>query len=620
MNPNLLPLLATLLLLDALPAQCAALNGGTPITAWNWSFLNDDGISTDHIPLPFNFPIAGAAGATFTHLRVGSNGWVLLTDGTSNAGLPAPGSGGYGSTANSSNGLGGAAGDFPLLAPFWGDLVWSVGSANGVFVSYGSYGYTSCRVIWKNVRDYNSAVTGTYSFAVELFPSGEVRFHYGPNVDNRSTQSLTNYVGLSARNNQLVAAANDFFPGAANTTGGLLWQGFPVGSFDGAGSSLVLSPVVGGWVASVCSASPAVNVSHGAGCYDLPRSGFHQDFADAAAASAALQGSVLQLLRTTTSYTANWLPNVASALYVPPTAAAWTLQPGDDGFDTVSFSPPFRAPNGPVNFLSVAANGIVTLGYSSFHYGDRTPTGAEFAAAPGEAFYSWHDYDPTEAGSGQIKAETIGNALHITWEGVESRSTPPAANPSTMQFQFDLATGNVFIIWLSIDGDITSPDGSAHLVGVKGLGPVVDAGSQALQGTALPSSYWLLPLSLTVNAPLVYGSSVTFTTRNIPEFQPGSGLYVGLHVLSAGVNGGFDLGGIGAPGCSGYVNALDLTTTLIGTTPTVSNSLALPLLGLSGLQIFSQSVALALPSSLPNGQNTLGLVSSNGIRHALNYY
>lgn len=611
---RILPFLfAPLLFAGMAAAQCTNLTGWQQITAWNWAFLHDDGISTQHIPLPFAFPIAGAAAASFTHLRVGSNGWVLLTDGTNSPGMPLASSGGYGSIANSSNGLGGAAGDFPLLAPFWGDLVWTPHANNGVFLNdQGS----SVTVVWQNVRDYNAPAATAYSFGVELFGSGQVRFHYGPGVDNRSTQGLTNHVGLSARNQQVAPAASDFFPGPASAPGGMVWQSFPVGTFDGADSSLVLLPAAGGWTSTVCNGAAATTTSQGAGCYDVPRSGFYQEFADAAVASAALQGNVLQLTRSVTGYTAAWLPNLASALYVAPTAAATSLSISDDGFAFVGASPPLPTPNGPFGGVRVWANGAVTFGYNFL---DRSPSGAEFAAMNQQGFFSWHDFDPTEPGSGSVRSERVGSALYITWDGVESRSTPAGPNPSRMQFQFDLLTGNVMLVWVAVDTDTTSQDGSGYLVGVKGSGPITDPGSQALSSGPPATSNWLAALAFRASEPLVYGSSVTFSTDHVPEFQLGSGVRVCLHILSTGGSNGFDLGAIGAPGCSAYVNSLDLVTPVLGTTPTLSSVFSLPISGPLGLQLFSQSVALAL-GGLPNAQNTAGLVTSNGLQHRVSFY
>ena len=103
--------------------------------------------------------------------------------------------------------------------------------------------------------------------------------------------------------------------------------------------------------------------------------------------------------------------------------------------------------------------------------------------------------------------------------------------------------------------------------------------------------------------------------KNIPEFAPGAGLYIALNILSLGqvAAPGIDLGFIGAPGCPGLVQSLDVTQSMVGTSPTQTVSFAVPASVSLGLQFFSQSAALITPNSLPNGQNAFGLTTSNGL-------
>ena len=68
------------------------------------------------------------------------------------------------------------------------------------------------------------------------------------------------------------------------------------------------------------------------------------------------------------------------------------------------------------------------------------------------------------------------------------------------------------------------------------------------------------------------------------------------------------------------MTSLDLTTTLVGFTPSQTNTITVPASGPAGFQLFSQSVALITPNSLPNGQNAFGLLTSNAIAHTLNTF
>jgi hypothetical protein len=606
---------ATLLVVTA-AAQCALPAGGTQVTTWAWTYPNDDGISTNHVPLGFNFPIAGAAAATFSSLRVGSNGWVMLTDGVNSTGLP--GNTSYGSIANSSVGLGGAVGNFPMVAPFWGDLFWTA-ATSGVFVTNNPG--LSCKVSWVNVRDYNSSVTGSYSFAIELFVTGEVRLHYDALVDNKTTQFITNHVGISCRNGVAIPSASDLFPNLATAVGGMLFQTFAPNVFDGAARTLIATPVGAGWVTSQCLGAPASTTSYGSGCYAIPATGFYELHADAALAATALTGNAMRLVKTATGYSSVWLPGMAAALFLAPTGAAVTLPLTDNGNTVVTPSSPLPTPAGPATQLNVGGNGIVTIGTIANNNGDWTPSGAEFAGVTRAGFYSWHDYNVSEAGSGQVKREEVGGVLCITYDGVESYSNPPTANRSTLQCQLDLTSGNVTWVWLSIDGNTTSALGSSHLVGVRGLGAITDGGSQVLSAGPRSNLHnFVVPLALASAPTPIFNTTITYTTSNIPETSPGSGLYLAMHILSLGQSPGLDLGFLGAPGCSAYVTSLDLTMALVGATPSQANVFSLPPAGPVGFQLFAQSVALIAPNSLPNGQNTFGLVTSNGIAHTLNGY
>ncbi|MCU0862489.1 MAG: hypothetical protein MUC36_01735 [Planctomycetes bacterium] len=119
----------------------------------------------------------------------------------------------------------------------------------------------------------------------------------------------------------------------------------------------------------------------------------------------------------------------------------------------------------------------------------------------------------------------------------------------------------------------------------------------------------------------VLGTVVTYTTSNIPEFAPGSGIYVGMNVLSLGQAAlGVDLVVIGAGGCKAYISSLDFTQTMVGATSTQTVSFTVPTSITAGFELYSQSVALMLPFSLPNGQNAFGLTVSNGVRQRIDSF
>lgn len=590
-------------------AQCVAPGGGTKVAAWVNQTYNYTGISANHVPLGFAFPMPGAARPSFTHVRIGAKGWVLLTDGVSSTGLP--GVNVLGSPANTSDGLAGLPGDFPLITPWWSNLQWYTLAADGVFVD--TVPGVSCKVSWVNVRDVGSSTN--YSFAVELFATGEVRFHYGSTVDNRTPFGNANYAAVSRRNGLPLVAA-DFLPGPVTTPAPGVYQAFAPYQFDMADKTLVWTPWNGGWTTSFCGG--ASHSSSGTGCGNAPATGVYQLFADAAAASTALQGNALQFTRVSTGYTAQWLPGGAAA-WLPPSAATGPVTPitaGDDGDVLLNLPSPLPVPGGTLGAVRVSANGIVTLANSANHSNDWTPTGAEFAAAPGAAFYAWHDFNPVEAGSGQILAYPVGNRMCITWNDVESYASPEVANRSTMQFVFDLGNGDVLILWPHVDGNASSIYGSAHLVGMKGIGSVVDGGSIDFTVPGARATYTgQAALQLTA-APLpVYGTTFTYTTANVPEYWSGSGLFLVGQMISLGHGPGVDLGYLGAPGCLQYVGQAVVTVLGFGGGPTVTVPLPLPASGPLGLPIYAQSVALGAAGQFVNAG---GVLTSNLVTSVLN--
>jgi len=130
-------------------------------------------------------------------------------------------------------------------------------------------------------------------------------------------------------------------------------------------------------------------------------------------------------------------------------------------------------------------------------------------------------------------------------------------------------------------------------------------------------------MSLSAAPPPVINPStlVTYTAYNIPEFIPGSGVYLSTMFLSASqVPGGLDLGVIGAPGCSAFIGGLEYNFgTAVTSTPTAAASLLFGNVLLSpGNVIYAQAVGLFDPAHpLPNGQNAFGMVVSNGVRSSI---
>ena len=117
------------------------------------------------------------------------------------------------------------------------------------------------------------------------------------------------------------------------------------------------------------------------------------------------------------------------------------------------------------------------------------------------------------------------------------------------------------------------------------------------------------------------GASITYTVGNVPEASPGSGVRVGLTIVSLqGDLPGTSLAALGMPGCSLWVGALDVTTAFQGPAPVQTTTLALPPGVPPGSEFFATAVALFVPFSLPGGANANGAITSNGVRSFVNSF
>ncbi len=358
----------------------------------------------------------------------------------------------------------------------------------------------------------------------------------------------------------------------------------------------------------------AAHIVHGLGCYAQSDS-FYSYFPNAGAAAVALTGQSMRMIPTGgDQYLVTW----GGGTYVAPSGGATPLffAPNhDDGIAVFALPAPIALPGGVVTSLIVHSNGSVWAGDNlpTLLPNDYTPRRVGMLASPYTGFWSWHDHNPSEPGSGQVLLEVgFAGEIYITWQDVESYPLG-VVNRSTIQFQMD-ATGAVTWVWPSLSANSASPFGSGYLVGYSPGGASTDGGSLNLS-TALPlqTTVGMLPLSLTASPAPIPGTTVTYTTSNMPEAAPGSGIYVGVLILSLSSSPGIDLGFLGAPGCLLHVGSLDVMQTMVGVSPTQSMSFTIPAGAPLGTLLHAQSAALFVPGSLPNGQNAFGLTTSNGI-------
>lgn len=600
-----LPLLAV-----AVHAQCFESNFGVlcPNSA-GAPGLGDD-LLFDLLPMNITFPMGGVA-ATYTHAHICSNGGLYLTNGL------ASGATNYG-YQTAATWLPGTAGQPPRISAMWCDLDNLAVNGGGVF--YNDTIPNKFVVTWSNTVEWATGGPPVFTVQLQLLASGEVVCIYTSNAASVQTAPTGAITGISEGNGIAATPAVDLSVGGNVSTTNFMFEQFAANSFDLNGKAVQFVPTGTGYVQVVTTCPTAFHDPYGSGCYNISDS-FYQLLDDATLGAAALNGQSMVMSPAGSNYLVQW----GGGTYVVPSGSAVSLVVGDDGETNYAPSIPFPTPGGPVSPLYIGANGIISSAANTATSGDYTPDAPTFLNSAITAFYSWHDYNPAEPGSGAVKYHeaVVGpnTIAYVTWDGVENYSTPAAVNPSTMQFQLNLTTGAVTIVWQSIDANSTSAFGSAHLVGWSPGGPSSDGGSLNL-ATALP----LVTSVLNVNAmslaaapaPVsnaVVGTVVTYTSTGMPEYSTGAGIYIGMNVISLNqVPAGLDLFFIGAPGCRAYVSTLDFTQAMVGLTSTNSVTITIPTLVPTGTQLYSQSVTLIAPNSLPNGQNAFGMTLSNGIR------
>ncbi len=363
-----------------------------------------------------------------------------------------------------------------------------------------------------------------------------------------------------------------------------------------------------GQVTHCGSGTIATNTTLGQGC-ERKFNSVYQLFGNATAAGPALTGNALQLVPTGTGYVATWIPGAASALYVPPVAATQLLT-GDDGVaNYTTIAAPFPSLTGPQPTLQVSGNAIIAYGATAIDYpGTQSyqPTSNGFLNSTLGGFYAWHDYNQAEAGSGQIKAEEIGSVLYITFDGVESYASPEVLNPSTLQFQLDLTSGVVTMVFLNIDSNATSTFGSAHLIGWTTPGASAEPGSTnfATAGVIVTQDPEVLPLRLSASTRPVLGTNWNFNVTNVPA----TGVF-GIDILGLTDPGFNDLFFLGLPGC-GLRASLDVSGAWLvtGATHPWSVPLPAPTPPALGLHFYATSAVFQVPPV-----NAFGAITANGI-------
>lgn len=596
MQRLLVSLLAVPVLTVAATAQatsCFEQNFGILAPLAGGSAGYGDDVTFDLAPLGFNFPMGGLA-TTYTHASISDNGIIYLTTGGASTGATGGGNG----YQNTQYFVGDPASD-PRIAPLFMDMWSDPINGGGVWINDQIPG--KFVVTWENMVEWWATTQpgqpAIFTFQAQLFASGEVVFYYGPNVAGATyTAQIVTRCGVSEGNGVADPGSSDLSTNPQALTSNILYEEFPVGGgFDLAGSSVQMVHTFPGYIAVTAPCQPAINLAYGNGCYNISDS--YYELIDPV-------GMDLSGLKIT-ALSAGGAPGTGHIVTVGPGPGNFT--PGPTAV-TVVLGDDAEAPAGSLG-LSIGSNcWVATAAGNSLGF---TPSITTMLNQGADQVSAWTDLQPNASGSGQVFYEEAGSLATVTFDGVWGWNT---TNPNTVQFTYDAVTGDYSIEF----GVLSTTNPENWLVGFSPSGPSVDPGNSDLSAatTFVASSTNLDALSLTASgAPIstsTSGSTVTYTTDNMVEY--GGGLYIGLNIISTiPSNPGTPLAFLGAPGCEAYVGTLAATQTMVGATSSQSVTFAVPPGTPAGFEVYSQSINLVPPNSLPNGQNAFGLTTSNGI-------
>ncbi|MCC7063578.1 MAG: hypothetical protein IT456_12295 [Planctomycetes bacterium] len=448
--------------------------------------------------------------------------------------------------------------------------------ANGPFSNVGATTSTPALTCGLGGADvwYSWVATGSGNLVVDLCGSGY-------------DTVLGVYDGAGGCGGLVLLGCNDDSCGLQSSLTVPVTQGttyfFQVGGFNGATGSFSIN------LAGQFGVQSAVT-SYGAGCVGRSDSAYQTFFP---ASTFSLSNSAMQWIPTMPGYIT--VPNTGS--FLTPGAGAVALTRTDDSsVATPVLTTAFPFDGGTAPTLQVCSNGSVWMAAGNSTAYD--PNVATMLSNPVSAFYTWHDFNPTIAGSGQVKFEEVGNLAVVTWDAVYSFGT---TNPCTMQMQFDELTGIVTMVWQTMDLAGSTLGSGGYLVGYSPGGSSTDLGSVDFSQSVVIAGSNQAPLFVGASANPIIGNTITFDTSNITPTAPFGAITLGL------ANPNVNLAGFGMPGCFQYNDLLVTLLYLPLGSSTNSTSFNVP--NIAGLHLLAQSF-LYDPAA---GHTPLGATSSNGL-------
>lgn len=576
------------LLTAAASAQCFETNYGTLLGT------GDDTLFATQ-PMNISFPMGGTF-TSYTHVAVNTNGAAFLWNAATGI-VGALGTGYSTSASTIVTNLRGSAGGSPRIAPYWRDLNFLAANNGGVWLNNTLPG--KCVITWANAVHYSNNPP-IFTFQAQLFDTGEVKFFYSGSAQNYNTVPIC---GISRGGGVADPGVTDLSVGASGTsTSQIVYQTFTTANtFDLQTTGVSFVPNAGGGYDTVPGPCvPATNTNYGTGCYNVSATAY-------------------ELFPTTTIDLSN-----QKILLLPNMDGGYTFaqgfgtnfvhtQPGlaltDDSVATLALPIPFNYPGGSTTSLSICSNGYIWM-QAPNTLADYTPSAAELFSNPARLCAMWCDGLPdgaTNVNNVFAEVNPLTNIAYVTYAAVPVLG----GGVIDVQVEFNLLLSEIEIRY----GTVSCSNNS--LVGwTPGTGfSAINAGNlditALLPATFKTKAAELLALALTAAPTPVLGSTLVYTTSNIPA----ASLFTGLLVSLGTVNPGVELGFLGAPGCFQWIDLNTAATNILFGSPSITFPFVIPNdAGFIGLPLCTQAAAFDLAS------NPLGVITSNAVRSVINSF
>lgn len=348
---------------------------------------------------------------------------------------------------------------------------------------------------------------------------------------------------------------------------------------------------------------------YGQGCYATYHT-FYELFPSTVGHDLGNQGTTkISLTFIGTGYIVSPLQQNATWFSPPGTSTNLLTANGASTVQTTPFPILYPTPSGLQTTTQLTINDDGCAWPNGMSTSGAVPNVAQFMS--GNARWgNWHDFDPpnaTAVGAGVFfNVDPNGQVCYVTW------SLMPEVGIVGGQTSFQLAffqNGDVEFRWQTVS--LLGGGGWPTIVGWTPGGNVLDPDTRDLSMVTVPFTTGPTdnrPLQFGLSARPQLGTTPSLVTDNIP-----AGTVIGAFLLGfSQINPGLDLAGIGAPGCSQYLQLAGAVTNVFFV-PTSAVSVSVPFAmpnnpSLNGTLVFGQSATFS------SGFNALGVITSNGVR------